>query len=107
VEARPREILIYELEDGSKPFSDWMDGLVGDDIYGIILNRLDRVEDGNLGDCGPVGSGVSEFVIDVGPGYRVYFGQDGDLVVLLCGGTKKSQSRDIETAKKHWKNYNA
>ena len=107
MEAKPREIRIYEAEDGTKPFTDWIETLIGGDVYGIILNRLDRVEEGNLVDCGPVGKGVFELRIDLGPGYRVYFGQDGDLVVLLGGGTKKTQSRDITIAKDHWKNYNA
>lgn len=76
-------------------------------IYGIILARIKRVEGGNLGDCEPVGEGVSELKIDVGPGYRVYFGQDGDEVVLLYGGTKKTQDKDIKTAKEYWRDYNA
>lgn len=84
-----------------------MEGLKRDPIYGTILNRLDRVEKGLLGDCESVGDGVYELRIDVGPGYRVYFGQDGDIVVLLGGGTKKTQARDIATAKTHWSYYNA
>jgi putative addiction module killer protein len=84
-----------------------MDSLKGQEIYGIIMNRLDRVEDGNFGACEPVGKGVSELKIDIGPGYRVYFGQDGDLVVLLYGGTKKTQQNDIERAQAFWSQYNA
>ena len=84
-----------------------MDAVVRDEAYGIILTRLDRVEDGNFGGCEPVGSGVHELRIDFGPGYRVYFGQDGDLVILLGGGTKGTQTRDIERAKTHWEEYNA
>ncbi len=84
-----------------------MDGLRGDRIHGIILTRLDRVGQGNFGNCEPVGEGVLELKIDFGPGYRVYFGTDGDNVILLCGGTKGTQSRDIEKAKEHWRDYNA
>jgi putative addiction module killer protein len=84
-----------------------MAGLEGNKIHGIILARLDRVENGNLGDCEPVGEGVSELRIDFGPGYRVYFGQDGDSVILLHGGTKNRQSRDIVKAKEYWRDYNA
>jgi putative addiction module killer protein len=66
-----------------------------------IARRIERISTGNLGDCEPVGEGVSELRIDVGAGYRVYFVQRGkELVVLLCGGNKKSQSSDIKTAKK-------
>lgn len=67
---------------------------------------LARIETGNLGDVKPVGQGVSERRIPFGLGYRVYFGQDGNkLVILFCGGTKKRQSKDIEQAKRHWDDY--
>jgi len=102
----PREIRVYETDGGKTPFTDWMESLEGQKIHGVILNRIDRVESGNLGDCHAVGEGVLEFRLDVGPGYRVFFGQDGDLIILLTGGTKKTQSRDIKTAKKFWRNYN-
>jgi putative addiction module killer protein len=68
VEAQPREILIFEASNGRKPFSDWMETLVKEDAYGAILTRLDRVETGNFGDCAPVGAGVHELRIDLGPG---------------------------------------
>jgi putative addiction module killer protein len=76
-----------------------METLVNEEVYGVVLTRLDRVEDGNFGDCAPVGSGVRELRIDFGPGYRVYFGEDGEFVILLGGGKKKTQGRDIATAK--------
>ena len=61
---------------------------------------------GNFGDCKSVGGGVEELRIDFGPGYRVYYGREGALVVvLLCGGSKKSQARDIVTAQRQWKEY--
>lgn len=61
--------------------------------------RIDRAEDGNFGDCSPVGEGVSEMRIHYGPGYRVYFVQRGtELVILLAGGNKSAQSKDIKTA---------
>ncbi|KPW23388.1 hypothetical protein ALO83_200099 [Pseudomonas cannabina pv. alisalensis] len=66
-----------------------------------IAARIFRIANGLMGDVSPVGQGVSELRIHVGPGYRVYFQQRGDeLILLLCGGDKSSQSRDIETAKK-------
>lgn len=72
------------------------------------MARLERVELGNFGEHHGVGEGVSELVIDVGPGFRVYYGQDGkDIVILLAGGTKRTQQSDIETAKEFWRNYNA
>ena len=71
-----------------------------------MRTALARIETCNLGDVKPVGQGVSERRITYGLGYRVYFGQDGDtLVILLCGGTKKRQSKDIEQAKALWDDY--
>ena len=108
MEPRPRRLLIYETAGGRWPFTAWMDGLSGSAVHAIILTRLDRVEMGNLGDWGTVGEGVCELRIDVGPGYRVYFGQDGDDVILLTGSKKsKSQSQDIAEAKAYWRDYNA
>ena len=64
-----------------------------------ILKRIDRLVNGNPGDVKPVGSGVSELRLDVGPGYRVYYVQDGDvLILLLCGGDKSNQQKDIDKA---------
>lgn len=107
MEARPREVRLYETAQGNVPFDEWMETIEGLDIYGVVMNRLDRVEDGNLGHWNPVGEGVGEFVFDVGPGYRLYFGQDGDFIILLNGGNKKTQSRDIKKAKEFWGDYNA
>jgi putative addiction module killer protein len=103
VQVTPKEILIYETEDGRAPFSDWMEQQ-NKQIYGTVK----RVEMGNLGDHRGVGEGVFELRIDAGPGYRVYFGKDGErLVILLIAGTKKTQRRDIEAAKQFWRDYHA
>jgi putative addiction module killer protein len=70
--------------------------------------RIDRVREGNLGDARPVGMGVSELRIPVGPGYRVYYARDGEtLVLLLCGGDKGSQDDDIRRARAYWTDYKA
>jgi len=82
-------------------FAAWMKDLR--DLRGKakILARLQRLEDGNAGDVAPVGDGVSEMRIHFGPGYRVYYVNRGaELILLLCGGDKGSQGRDIEAAKK-------
>ena len=72
----------------------------------LIRKRLNRVRMGNLGDCRSVGDGVKELRIAFGPGYRVYFGEDGEtIVVLLCGGDKSSQEADIRRAKEYWIDY--
>lgn len=81
-------------------FEAWMDGLRDRVARAIILRRLDRVAYGNLGDVKAVGDGVSELRVDHGPGYRVYFVRRGEaLIVVLCGGDKGSQARDIARAK--------
>lgn len=108
MEATPREIFYYESADGKVPCRTWLDLVEGQPIYDIVMVRLDRVEHGNLGEHRPVGEGVFELIFDFGPGYRVYFGQDGkDLVILLAGGDKSSQSADIKKAKEYWRDYNA
>jgi putative addiction module killer protein len=83
----------------SKVFVAWLDGLRDLRARARITDRIDRIEDGNLGDVRPVGSGVSELRIDYGPGYRVYFVRRGKaVVILLCGGDKRTQSADIKRA---------
>jgi len=80
-------------------FAKWLSGLKDHRARMKIAVRIDRLALGNPGDVKPVGSGVSEMRIDYGPGYRVYFTQRGDvLILLLCGGDKKSQQRDIVAA---------
>ena len=80
-------------------YARWLDGLRDARARARVLVRIERLAAGNPGDVRPVGEGVSELRIDYGPGYRVYFKQEGRLiVVLLAGGDKRTQSRDIETA---------
>ena len=99
------EILLYR-KGHSNPFSEWLTSLRDARAVGVVRARLNRIRLGNFGDCKSVGGGVEELRIDFGPGYRVYYGREGALVVvLLCGGSKKSQARDIVTAQRHWKEY--
>jgi putative addiction module killer protein len=101
-EARPREIRKYETPEDKCPFAEWVDGYgVGSQTFSRIIVNVDKLERGNFSNVESVGDGVFELKIDFGPGFRVYFGQDGDLVVLLGGGTKATQSQDIATAKEH------
>ena len=80
-------------------FDTWFASLKDKRAATRIQARIDRAEDGNFGDCSPVGEGVSEMRIHYGPGYRVYFVQRGiELVILLAGGDKATQSKDIKTA---------
>lgn len=103
----PKQVIFYEDDNGREPFTEWLDNLR--DIIGRqrILTRLARLEQGSYGDYKLVGEGVNELRMFFGPGYRVYFGEDGEnIVVLLCGGNKDSQHNDIRQAKFYWKEYN-
>ena len=106
-EAKPRLLRTYLTTQGRSPFDEWIAGLKDGKARGSIRVRLNRVAAGNLGDCRSVGGGVLELKIGFGPGYRVYFGMDGDLVILLGGGEKSTQDRDIPRAKDRWSDYNA
>jgi putative addiction module killer protein len=97
---------VYLDRAGRAPFSDWLSSLRDRAARARIRVRIDRLRIGNFGDCKPVGAGVSELRIDYGPGYRVYFGQaPGRVVLLLCGGDKRTQARDIERAQAFWADY--
>ena len=90
---------------GRNEYRTWFDGL---DVAAAtkVTVALERIAADNTSSLKPVGEGVSEYKIDFGPGYRIYFGKDGDrLVILLGGGTKKRQNQDIEDAKAAWREY--
>lgn len=102
MEAKPQKIVLYVTKDDQCPFEYWLETLRDRQARARIKKRLDRVELGNLGDFKPVGEGVLEFRVDYGPGYRIYFAQIGNLIVLLlCGGDKSTQSQDIARAKQY------
>lgn len=106
MEARPRRILKYVTESGRCPFDEWLEGLRDKRSQAAIANRLLRVAQGNFGLCRKLDGRIQELKIDLGPGFRVYFAEDGDtLVVLLCGGDKTTQSKDIEKAQSYWVDY--
>jgi putative addiction module killer protein len=99
-------IEVYQDKDGGQPFADWLRGLKDREARARIRTRLARLELGNLGDCKPVGGGVLELRVDHGPGYRVYLARRGNaLVLLLCGGDKRMQQRDIERAREYLTDY--
>lgn len=102
----PQALREYVTPEGKNPFRTWLHALRDVGARAKIRVRLNRVRLGNFGDAKAIGGGVSELRIPHGPGYRVYFARAGSTVVLLlCGGDKSSQKRDIEMAKDYWLDY--
>jgi len=99
------EIREYVDTQGRSPYARWFDRLNARAAAKVTTAAV-RMEHGNLSNAQSVGGGVYEYRIDFGPGYRVYFGKDGDtLIILLGGGTKKRQQKDIDAAQDLWREY--
>ena len=99
----PREIQAYRTQNGREPFTEWLRSLRDQRTRDRIRKRLERLGDGNFGDCQSVGNGVFELRVHFGAGYRIYFSEMGKTtVLLLCGGDKSSQAQDIQRAKTYW-----
>lgn len=97
------EVFRYQTGNGKEPVTEWLQSLRDKQAQAKVLIRLKRLEAGIFGDCEAVGEGVLELREHLGAGYRVYFGRHGQtIVILLCGGTKKTQAADIRTAKEYW-----
>ena len=100
-------VVDYKRKDGSVPFAKWFQSL-GIQAKAKVDLAIARLRSGNFSNVKMLGRGVSEYKVNFGPGYRVYFGKEGErVVILLGGGTKKKQNGDIENAKKMWKEYKA
>jgi len=96
----------YVTQEGKNPFRKWLHALRDVRARAKIRIRLNRARLGNFGDAKSVGNGVSELRISYGPGYRVYFAQTGNrIVLLLCGGDKSTQKRDVKRALDYWLDY--
>jgi putative addiction module killer protein len=99
------EIRYYVALSGQQPFAAWFADLAPV-AKAKVTRAIVRLEQRNFSNVKSVGEGVLEYRIDFGPGYRVYFGRDGEaLVILLTGGTKKRQQRDIDAAHAYWQDY--
>ncbi len=99
------EVREYVATDGSSPYAKWFNSLNAQAAAKIAIATT-RIAQGNLSNAKSVGAGLQEYRIDFGPGYRIYFGRDGDrLVILLGGGTKKRQQDDIRRAQALWADY--
>jgi putative addiction module killer protein len=101
-----RAIKKLELQNGLVPFDEWFDSLPDRKMQAAVDARLTRVRAGNFGDCKSVGGGVFELRIALGPGLRVYYGLHGQqVVILLGGGDKSTQARDIRRAQQLWQQF--
>jgi len=99
------ELTEYLDSHDVSPFGDWLDGLDAQ-AAAKITKALIQMENGNFSNAKGVGEGVQEYRINFGPGYRIYFGKDGEqIVILLGGGTKKRQQNDIDSARLRWADY--
>jgi putative addiction module killer protein len=99
-------VIVYADNKGKEPFSNWLTGLSDARIRRRVIMRLRRIEQGHFGDCKHLQDNVFELRLFFGPGYRIYLGKDGDkLVVLLCGGDKSTQQKDIFKALNFWNEY--
>lgn len=106
MDASPKEIRLFRTKKGKRPFIEWLESLRDQKVKQKIQLRIDRLSLGNPGHTNSVGEGVQELKIDYGPGFRVYFGMEGNtIVILLLGGEKSSQDDDIKKAKSYWKEY--
>lgn len=102
----PRVLKKYVRPNGKCPYDEWFEGLRDMKAKAVIDARLIRVRRGNLGNVRSVGNGIMELKIAYGRGYRVYFSEDtGSIVILLLGGDKGTQNRDIQKAKEYWREY--
>ena len=102
---QPRKLQIYQHSNGREPFTEWFESR-DQKTRSRIRTRLGRLESGYFIDCKSIGEGIFESRFHFGAGYRIYFGiVDNTIILLLCGGDKSSQTRDIERAKTYWQNY--
>jgi putative addiction module killer protein len=99
------DVRYYVASDGRQPFAEWF-AAVEATARAKLTRAIVRLEQGNFSNVKSVGEGVFEYRVDFGPGYRVYLGQDGpSLAILLTGGTKQRQQRDIDVAHAYWQDY--
>lgn len=97
------QIDYYIHENGRAPYREWFESLRDAKVQAVLDARLARLRLGNFGHCDSVGAGVFELKIYYGPGYRIYFGRlAGSIVLLLCGGNKSTQKRDVQEAHRYW-----
>lgn len=105
-EVRQKNVVVYSQSNGKEPFTIWLSGLRDKTTKYRIVKRITQLSEGNPGDYTFVGDGVNELRFFFGTGYRVYFAEHADeIIILLCGGDKSTQPDDIKKAKTYWKEY--
>ena len=103
---RPKDVQLYVTDEGKSPVEDWLEGLRDRKARAAVDARIARLRLGLVGQVREVGGGVHELKVDVGQGYRLYFGNVSNLIVLLlCGGDKRTQKADIKRAREFWSDY--
>ena len=106
MQIRPREIRIYTTSNGRSPYRQWSTRIRDEKLRTAISTRLTRLETGNLGDFKRLNQDLYELRIHYGSGYRIYFGSfQNTVIILLCGGTKGTQQRDITRAQNYWNDF--
>jgi putative addiction module killer protein len=106
MESPEYEVRTYEAIDGKVPFNEWLKSLGDRKGRAVIRTRISRLQLGLFGDAKSVGEGVNELRISFGPGYRIYYALEGkSVILLLCGGDKSTQDKDIKLAKGYWDDY--
>jgi len=107
MEVKSKKLQKFVMQNGRCPFDEWLDSLNDKRTQAVVSVRLNRIVQGNYGLCRKLGGGIQELKIDFGAGLRVYFAEDDNtIVVLLCGGDKSTQSKDILNARDYWADYN-
>ncbi len=105
MEGREQEVLYYKTPLDVFPFREWRSRITEDATRTAIDVRLARFRGGNFGHSRSLGGGAFESKIDWGPGYRVYYGTEGDKIIVLCAGEKSTQDLDIKRARAYWNDY--
>jgi putative addiction module killer protein len=107
VQARPRNVEVYESASGTVPFDDWMRDLRDPEGRAAIDAKVALLRRGSLGNYRDVGDGLIELKVNAGPGYRVYIADNGRNSLILAAGRKNTQKQDIKAAKRYWTDYRA
>lgn len=101
-----KQVRLYRTRDGKSPYVNWVTSINDQLTKGRIDARATDLAQGKMGKCKPVGGGVTELILNFGPGYRIYIGEVGNrLIIILGGGDKSTQQNDIKKAKEYWEDY--